>query len=151
MLRRIGPGLQAKTKQLKQEFLSLDITEPRLVGAVCAGGVWCAHRDYPDLIITSVARPGGPLTSPHSTSEDRPRSLAVDLRAHYERYTEKQEEELLTFWRTYFPRYDMIYHEARIVSWRGIARIHGKGAHRHIHVAIPPLFAMLEAIRWKKP
>jgi hypothetical protein len=147
----IGPGLRAKSASLKAQFLNLEVTEPRLIGIVCAGGVWVAHRNYPTLVITSVARPEGAHTSPHTTYKERPRTLAIDLRAHYARYTTEQEEELLKFWRTYFPRFDMLYHESRIDAWRGIARIHGEGANRHIHVAIPPLNRALEAIKWKKP
>lgn len=151
LFNRIGPGLRARSAKLKREFLNLGITEPRLIGAVCAGGVWIAHREYPTLVITSVARPGGAHTSPHTTYKGRPRTLAVDLRAHNNRYTLEQEEALLKFWRTYFPRFDMLYHEARIKGWKGIAKIHGGGANRHIHVAIPPLGRMLEAIKWRKP
>lgn len=150
-LNRISPGLRAKSARLKKQFLDLNVTEPRLVGLVCAGGVWVAHRNLPSLVLTSVARPGGALTSPHTTYKDRPRTLAVDLRAHYARYTTEQEDDLLKFWRTYFPRFDMMYHESRIDAWRGTARIHGEDANRHIHVAIPPLNRTLEAIKWRKP
>lgn len=135
----VATGIEAKTALERQQFLNPEITEPRLIGAVLALGVYVTHVDYPTLVLTSVARYGGPNYSPHTINEERPRTHAVDVRAHFNRYTPDQESDIREFLRTHFWRYDMPYLERTINNWRGICRIHGDGASRHMHIAVARL------------
>ena len=145
--------LKFKTKKIKREFHNPDLVEPRLIAGLFALGWYAKAKGFPPPVITCLARDfdGTNDYSPHVITERRKRCHAADIRAHFNYFTPEQEERLRNFCRIYFPRTDMLLLEGGINDWVGGTRLHGKGAHRHIHWSIEPLQQYLSRLRLLKP
>lgn len=139
-------GLLFKSEDVEAEFFDITITDPRIVGMICALAVfvWASFRK--EIVITDIARRSGRADSPHYISEENDRSRAFDMRIHFEYFTSTELRAIKAFLRRYFPRSDMKQLEKSIEGWYGTARHHGHGAKEHLHVSAEPLAQLWAAL-----
>ncbi len=131
-------------KNIQQEVEFEELTEPRLYGMVLALVRFVENEFGKDLILTDVARMNS--SGPHGIREEQPECRAVDIRCHFEYFTEEELWAMKEFLKTHFPRSDMEALEASIAGWYGTLRHHGSGAKEHIHVCVEPLSAFRKAL-----
>ena len=113
------------------QFNDLTIIEPRLYGMVVALANFCDTSWKKDVVVTDVFRTGN--SGPHGQGR------AVDVRAHYNWWTDDQLKMIKLWLRRHFPRSDMVQLEKTIEGWVGSMRHHGENSNEHLHLCVEPL------------
>lgn len=137
-------GLEFKSADQAIQFRDIALVDARLFGMICALAHYVWDRWGKTITITDVARMGGP--GPHGVREDHPKVRAVDIRAHFDEFTQEQKDDIKTWMRKNFPRSDMLYWEGLNSEWFGCIRHHGDGAHEHFHCCVETREALWKAL-----